>query len=166
MKRKAYQVAIPVTLVVVMVAFLAAIFFASANLSFAASVKKKSPTPTVVRTSAVEHTEAQIKQLQGALNITEAQKELWNNLTQVMRENAKDMDAFTDTLTKERAESTKTMNAVEHMKFHSQITEAHSDQLKKFIPPFEALYSSMSDEQKKSTDTIFRTGKYGKAKRK
>jgi phage protein D len=164
MKRKAYQVAIPVTLVVVMVAFLAAIFFANANLSFAASGKKKSSA--VARTSAVDYTEAQIKQLQGALNITEAQKELWNNLTQVMRENAKDMDAFTDALTKERAESTKTMNAVEHMKFHSQITEAHSDQLKKFIPPFEALYSSMSDEQKKSTDTIFRTGIYGKAKRK
>ena len=68
--------------------------------------------------------------------------------------------------TKERAESTKTMNAVEHMKFHSQITEAHLDQLKKFIPPFEAFYASMSDEQKKSTDTIFRTGKYGKHKRK
>jgi phage protein D len=164
MKRKAYQVAIPVTLVVVMVAFLAAIFFANANLSFAASGKKKSSA--VARTSAVDHTEAQIKQLQGALKITEAQKELWNNLTQVMRENAKDMDAFTDALTKERAESTKTMNAVEHMKFHSQITEAHLDQLKKFIPPFEALYSSMSDEQKKSTDTIFRTGIYGKAKRK
>jgi hypothetical protein len=164
MKRKAYQVAIPITLVVVMVAFLSAIFFANANLSFAASVKKKSSA--VARTSAVDHTEAQIKQLQGALKITEAQKELWNNLTQVMRENAKDMDAFTTALTKERAESTKTMNAVEHMKFHSQITEAHSDQLKKFIPPFEAFYSSMSDEQKKSTDTIFRTGIYGKAKRK
>jgi len=73
MKRNAYQVAIPATLVVVMVAFLAAIFFASANLSFAASVKKKSPTPTAVRASAVAYTEAQIKQLQGALNITEAQ---------------------------------------------------------------------------------------------
>ena len=164
MKRKAYQVVFPAILVVVMVAFLTAIFFANANLSFSASGKKKSSA--VARTSAVEYTEAQIKQLQGALNITEAQKELWNNLTKVMRENAKDMDAFTDALTKERAESTKTMNAVEHMKFHSQITEAHSDQLKKFIPPFEALYSSMSDEQKKSTDTIFRTGIYGKAKRK
>ena len=92
MKRKAYQVAFPVTLVVVMVAFLAAIFFANANLSFAASGKKKSSA--VARTSAVEHTEAQIKQLQGALNITEAQEELWNNLTKVMRENAKDMDAL------------------------------------------------------------------------
>ena len=69
-------------------------------------------------------------------------------------------------LTKERAENTKTMNAVEHMKFHSQITEAHLDQLKKFIPPFEAFYDSMSDQQKNITDTIFRTGKYGKSKRK
>ena len=160
MKQKAYQVAFPVALVVVMVAFLSAIFFANANLSFAAAGKKK--PSAVARTSAVAQTEAQIKQLQGALKITEAQKELWNNLTQVMRENAKDMDA----LTKERAENTKAMNAVEHMKLHSQITETHLDQLKKLIPPFEAFYASMSDEQKKSTDTIFRTGKYGKAKRK
>jgi hypothetical protein len=164
MKLKAYQVAFPVTLVVVMVAFLSTIFFASTNISFAASAKKKSPA--VARTSAVEHTEAQIKQLQGALNITADQQELWDNLTQVMRENAKDMDALTDSLTKERAESTKNMNAVEHMKFHSEITKAHLDQLEKFLPPFEAFYSSMSDQQKKITDTIFRTGKHGKQKRK
>jgi hypothetical protein len=164
MKRKAYQVAFSATLVVVMVAFLSTIFFANANLSFAASSKKKSSA--VVRTSAVEHTEAQIKQLQGALNITEAQKELWNNLTKVMRENAKDIEALTDARTKERAEGTKTINAVEHMKLHSEITKVHLDQLKKLIPPFEAFYSSMSDEQKNITDTIFRTGKHGKQKRK
>ena len=160
MKRHAYQVAFPVTLVVVMVAFLAAIFFASADLSFAASGKKKSSA--VARTSAVAHTEAQIKQLQGSLNITEDQKELWNNLTQVMRENAKDMDALREDRAKERAEGTQTMNAVEHMKLHSQITKAQLDQMEKLIPPFEAFYSSMSDEQKNITDTVFRTGKYGK----
>ena len=141
-----------------MVAFLSTIFFANANLSFAASSKKK--PPAVAKISAVDYTEARIKQLQGALKITEAQQPLWNNLTQVMRENAKDMDA----ITKETAENTKTMNAVEHMKLHSRITDAHLDQLKKFIPPFEALYDSMSDEQKKITDTIFRTGKHGKNK--
>lgn len=160
MKQKANQVAIPVTLVIVMVAFLSTLFFVNANLSFAAAGKKKASA--VARTSAVEHTEAQIKQLQGALNITEPQKELWNHLTQVMRENAKGMDA----LIKDRAENAKTMNALEHMKFHSQLTEAYLDQQKKFLPPFEALYSSMSDEQKKSTDTIFRTGIYGRSKRK
>jgi hypothetical protein len=164
MNRKACQVVFPTTLVVVMVAFLAAIFFANANPSFAAAGKKKSSA--VARTSAVEHTEAQIKQLQGSLNITEAQKELWNNLTETMRENAKDMDAFSDARNKERAEGTKTMNAVEHMKLHSQITKAQLNQMEKLIPPFEAFYSSMSDEQKNITDTIFRTGRHGKSKKK
>ena len=160
MRQKAYQVACSATLVVVLVAFLSAIFFANANLSFAASGKKK--PSAVARISAVGHTEAQIKQLQGALNITEAQKPLWDNLTQVMRENAKDMDA----LAKERAEGTKNMNAVEHLKFHSEITKAHLDQLEKLIPPFEAFYSSLSDQQKNITNIIFQTGKHGKQKRK
>ena len=159
MKQKAYQVTFPATLVLVMVAFLFTIFFANAKLSFAASGSKKAPA--ITRTSAVEHTEAQIKQLQGALNITVAQEPLWNNLTAVMRENAKDMDA----LNKERAENTEPMNAVEHMKFHSQVTAAHLAQMNKLIPPFEAFYASMSDEQKKTTDTIFQTGKYAKQKR-
>ena len=160
MIRKAYHIAFPTALVIVMVAFLSTIFFANTNPSFAASGKKKSPA--IARTSAVVHTEAQIKQLQDELNITKNQEALWNNLTAVMRDNAKDMDA----LTKDRAENRKTMNAVEHMKFHSQITENGLNQQKKFLPPFEALYASMSDEQKKTTDTIFQTGKHGKHKRK
>jgi hypothetical protein len=160
MKQKAYQVAFPVVLVVVMVAFLSTIFLVDANLSFAASGSKKSTA--VKRTSAVEFTETQIKQLQGTLNITEAQNELWNNLTRVMRENAIEMDA----LAKDRAENIKTMNAVESMKLHSQITETHLNQLKKMIPPFDAFYASLSDQQKNITDMVFRTGEYGKAKRK
>jgi Mg-chelatase subunit ChlI len=156
MKRRAFHVAFPATLVVVMVAFLSTIFFATANPSFAASGKKKSHA--VAKTSAVEQTETRIVELQGALKITEEQEPLWSNLTLVMRDNAKNMDE----LTKGRAETQKTMNAVERMKFHSQITEAQLNHQKKFIPPFEALYASMSDEQKQITDTLFRTGKHGK----
>ncbi|MGE0085802.1 MAG: Spy/CpxP family protein refolding chaperone [Desulfococcaceae bacterium] len=154
MKQKIYQV----SLVVVMAAFVSAVFFASANLSFAGAGKKKS----AVRTTAVEYTESQIKQLQDSLNITEDQKEPWNNLTHVMRENAKDMDA----LNKDRDEKNKSMNAVERMKFHSQITETHLAQMKTFIPSFEAFYGSLSDDQKNTVDTTFRTGKHGKHKRK
>jgi len=160
MKRKAYQVVFPVALVVLMVAFISTIFLANADSSFAATAKKKSPG--VARISAVEHTEAQIKQLQDTLNITEAQEVLWKDLTQVMRENAKELD----TLRKDKSEITKTMNAVEAMKFHSQITEERLNQMNKLIPPFEALYTSMSDDQKKSTDAVFRTGKYGKRRMK
>ncbi|MBI5591319.1 MAG: Spy/CpxP family protein refolding chaperone [Deltaproteobacteria bacterium] len=156
MKEKTYQVA----RVVVMAAFLSTIFLADANLSFAASGKNKSSVAVI--TTAVDDTEARIKELRDALKITGAQEELWNNLTQVMRENAREMDA----LAKDRAENIKTMNAVEHMKLHSQITETHLDQLKKFIPPFEALYASMSDKQKKITDTMFKAERHGKHRRK
>jgi len=154
MKQKTYQI----SLVVVMAAFVSAVFFASANLSFAGKGKKKS----AVRTTAVEYTESQIRQLQDSLNITEAQKEPWNNLMQVMRENAKDMDA----LNRDRDEKTKSMNAVDRMKFHSQITEFHLAQMKKLLPPFEDFYGSLSDEQKKTADTTFRTGKHGKHRKK
>jgi len=61
MNQKAYHVAFPVTLVVVMVAFLSLFFFASADSSFAASTKKKSTE--VAKMTAVEHTEARIKEL-------------------------------------------------------------------------------------------------------
>ena len=158
MNKNAYQRAFPATLTVVLVSFLSVIFFASPDLSLAATGKKKSPAAT--ETSAVVHTEARIKQLRSALKITDAQEELWNNMTKVMRENAAAMDA----LTKDNAEKRKTMNAVEHLKLHSQITEAQLEHMKKFIPPFEALYTSMSDDQQKITDAIFRTGKHGKQK--
>lgn len=159
MKRKTNSVALQATLILVLVAFLSTIFLANANNSFATSGKKKSQAMT--RTSAVEYTEDQIKQLQGTLNITAAQEPLWNNLTQVMRENAKDMDA----LRKERSEQTASLNAVEHMKFHSNITQAHLSQMNKLLPPFEAFYDSLSDQQKNITNIVFRTGKYGKQKR-
>jgi len=159
MKQNRYPVAFPVPLVVVIAAFLTALLFADANPSFAASGKNKS---SAVARTAVAYTEAQIKQLQDTLNITAAQEELWNNLTTVMRENAQDMDAFT----KERAESKKAMNSVERMKFHRQITKAHLDQLEKLIPPFEAFYASMTDQQKSITDVIFQTGRQGKSKKK
>ena len=158
MNRKIFQVALPATFVVVMVAFLSAFFFANTNLSFAASSEKKAPA--VARTSAVDYTESRIKQLHSMLKITEAQKELWNNVTVVMRENAAELDA----MSKDKSEVTKTMNAVESLKFHSQITEAHLAQQKKLIPVFEALYTSMSDDQKTITDAVFRTGKHGKKK--
>ena len=160
MNRKAYQVSFSATLVVVMVAFLSTLFFVGADLSFAAAGKKKSPA--IARTSAVEHTEAQIKQLQGELSITKVQEELWINFTGVMRENAKEMDAFSDARRKERSEGANTMNAVEHMKLHSQITKAQLNQMEKLIPPFEAFYSSMSDQQRNITNSVFRTGKYGR----
>lgn len=159
MNRRAFNIAVPAGLVV-MVAFLSALFFAGPGTAHAVTAKKKAPE--VARISAVEHTEARIKLLQDALKVTDVQKDLWHNVTQVMRENAEGMDA----LRKERADIAASLNAVERLKFHSQVSEAQLAQLKKLIPPFETFYASMSDEQKKSTDAIMQTGKHRKNKHK
>jgi hypothetical protein len=156
MKRKVFQVALPATIVVAMVAFFSTILLGTANPAFAATGKKKAPA--VVRLTAVEHTEARIGQLESALKLTADQQALWSNLTLVMRDNAKNMDA----LTKDRALNKKVLNTVEYMKYQNQIFEARSEQMKRFIPPFEALYASLSDEQKTTTDALFMTGKHGK----
>lgn len=156
MKGTVYRFGHPGRLVVVMVAFLAAILFSSTNLVMAASGEKN--PAAAAKASHVDRTEARIKMLHETLKITPAQEELWNALTQVMRENAKTMD----TLAQARAEKTKTMNSVEDLKSYSEITDAHAEGLKKFVSAYEALYASMSDDQKKNADILFRTGKHGK----
>ena len=146
--------------VVVMAVFLAAIFFTWANPSMAASTDQTSPAK--VRRSHLERTESRIKDLENALKITPAQQGLWTALTQVMKDNAKTLED----LIKARADKSKNMNAVEDLKSYSQYSEANVEGLKKFIPAFEALYNSMSDEQKKNADVLFKMGRHGKHKTK
>ena len=111
--------------------------------------------------SKADRVEARIKELHTKLNITPAQEEPWNKVAQVMRDNAKTMEA----LIKARSEKAGTMTAVDDLKSYSAIAEAHADGLKKFIPAFEPLYAGMSDAQKKSADTLFRQhGHASKAK--
>jgi Tfp pilus assembly protein PilN len=155
MNRRVFNVAMPAA-VAVMVVLLSALFFTGANTADAATARKK--TAVAAQTTAVEHTESRIKLLEDALQLTDSQNELWKNVTTVMRENAKGMDA----LRKERSDVNATMNAVDRLKFHSQISEVQLEQLKKLIPPFEALYVSMSPEQKTKTDAIMQTGKHRK----
>jgi len=90
--------------------------------------------------------------LHATLHITPAQEELWTTVTQVMRDNAKTMDA----LTTARVAQAPTMTAVEDLKSYTAITQAHAEGLTTFLPAFEALYASMSDAQKAEANTMFR----------
>lgn len=97
--------------------------------------------------------EARIKVLHKKLHITAAQKPQWDNLAQVMRDNAR---AMAD-LQKQRAADAQSMSAVDVVKSYESVIEAHEDGMKKFVPPFEALYNTMSDAQKKTADSLFRS---------
>jgi periplasmic protein CpxP/Spy len=139
-------------LVISVVAFLVTIAFITANPYPEASAEQAQKPPAKV--SKVDRTEARIKDLQAKLKITPAQEEHWNKVTQVMRDNAKSMEA----LHLARVEKAKSMTPVEDLKSYSEIAQAHADGLKNFIPAFESLYASMSDDQKKDADTLFRYG--------
>ncbi|MGA9721577.1 MAG: Spy/CpxP family protein refolding chaperone [Candidatus Binatus sp.] len=97
--------------------------------------------------------EARIRDLHKKLHITAAQKPQWDALTLVMRDNAR---AMVD-LEKQRTADAQSMSAVDVVKSYESVIEAHEDGMKKFVPPFEALYNSMSDAQKKSADSLFRS---------
>jgi len=120
----------------------------------AASASASTTRTAASKASTVDPVEARIKDLHARLRITPAQEDLWQRVTEVMRENATTMDAFR----KARSEKAQTLTAVEDFKSYAEITEAHADGIKKFVPVFSALYDSMSEAQKTNADTIFRHG--------
>lgn len=101
--------------------------------------------------SDVERIEARIEKFHSELKITAEQEERWNKVAQVMRENESKMHA----LVQAREERGSTLSAVENLKSYSEIADEHAASLKKFIPVFEDLYSTMSESQKKMADGLF-----------
>jgi hypothetical protein len=97
--------------------------------------------------------EARIKELHRKLQISAAEQTQWDNLVQVMRSNA---TAMID-LQRQRAKDVKSMTAVDAVKSYAAVIEAHETGMGKFVPAFQALYDSMSDQQKKIADGMFRT---------
>jgi hypothetical protein len=161
MRAKVAKPVIP-SLRLLLVSFVAIVLLAGAGLSTAAEEEKGAPPPPKAKLSKVDRTEARIKQLYTELKITPAQEDLWKAFVQVMRDNAKTIEE----MNLARAEKTASMNAVEDLKSYSDIVQAHAEGLKKYVTAFEALYASMSDEQKKNADTLFRGGRHHKGKRK
>jgi periplasmic protein CpxP/Spy len=98
--------------------------------------------------------ETRIKDMHAKLKITAAQEDQWKQVAQVMRDNENTIKP----LIKSRAKNAKTMTAVDDLKTYAEITEAHAEGIKKFIPVFQTLYDSMSDAQKKEADALFRHG--------
>lgn len=101
-----------------------------------------------------QRVEARITDMHAKLKITQTQEDQWAKVAEVMRDNAKSMDA----LTQGRFERAKNMTAVDDLKSYEQIAEAHADGIKKLTPVFATLYDGMSDAQKKEADSLFRHG--------
>ena len=93
-----------------------------------------------------------ITQLHTQLHITPAQSSQWDQFAQVMRDNAKAMDQ----MYADRAGKLSGMSAVDNMQSFEAIVQARAEGMQKLVPAFQAVYASLSDQQKQQADALFR----------
>jgi periplasmic protein CpxP/Spy len=96
--------------------------------------------------------EERITTLHAQLQITAAEEPLWQQFTQVMRENAENMEQNAA----DRATKFGALNAVENMKSYAKIAIEHGQNVQRLVTAFESVYNAMSPEQKKKADAVFR----------
>lgn len=127
----------------------------------AATAPEESSSSAAKADAAVDaNVEARIKAMHRKLHITPAQDAQWKAVAQVMRDNA---HAIAD-LREAAAEQSKSMTAMDQLKSYAAITDAQAAGIHKFLPAFQALNDTMSDSQKKTADTLFRTRAQAAAK--
>jgi len=110
----------------------------------------KGPAP--MHASMSDRVEQHITRLHAQLHITPAQEPQWDQFAQVMRDNAKNMNQVFE----QRKTSFASMNAAENMQSYAQIAQQHAQDTQKLATAFQSLYASLSDDQKKNADVVFR----------
>ena len=98
----------------------------------------------------IAHVEIRIAELHDQFHITPVQEPQFKAYADAMRSNAQAMQ----TLFQERAQSPNT-TAIGELHWYARLTTAHGEALTKLVPVFDALYQSMSDQQKKAADKVF-----------
>jgi periplasmic protein CpxP/Spy len=96
--------------------------------------------------------EQRIADLHSRLFITHAQQPKWETFAAVMRSNAKQLDAASE----RRAEKLGSMNAPENMESYARIERSRVNDVERLVPPFRKLYASLSPQQKRMADELFR----------
>ncbi len=95
--------------------------------------------------------ETRIARLHAALRITPAQEPLWQDFASVMRQNVVELDG----VYARRESQYGAMNAVQDLQSYAAVQEANARNVQMLLPPFQALYDSLSPEQKKAADATF-----------
>ena len=143
------------TAVLLSAALLSAAIFAPAFPALAgdkAPVQLVSNDTTKAGHVSVDRVEARITDLHTKLHITADQTAPWNDFAATMRDNAK----TTRAVLADNSQNAATMTAVDSLRSYQKLAQAHVDGLARLIPAFETLYATMSDDQKKTADAMFR----------
>lgn len=108
-------------------------------------------TPSV-SSSTAQAIDQRIAALKARLEITTAEAPAWDAFAQTMRDNA----SGTDAVFAERAQTAKTMNALQNMQSYAQVARTYADNTQKLADAFATLYNQLSPAQKQTADTLFR----------
>ena len=111
------------------------------------------PAPkAATATTVAERVDQRAAKMHAHLKITPAQDSAWNAFAQVMRDNV----TATDDAYKQRSASLQTMSAPDNMRNFAEIEQARAQGVQKLAATFQTLYDTLSDDQKKIADTMFR----------
>ncbi|MGA8138052.1 MAG: Spy/CpxP family protein refolding chaperone [Pseudomonas gingeri] len=148
MKNFAFKAAMPAVL---MLAVLSASF--SAPTMAARSSDAVSQTAARHAKKYEDLVEKRINELHAKLKITDKQSVQWEAYAKTMRDNAHGTDkAYLD-----QAQKLPSLNADEAMQSYARLAQMHADNLHKLATSFSALYGTLSADQKKTADKLFRS---------
>ena len=112
--------------------------------------------PATAPQTMMERMDQRIAALRAKLLITPAEAPQWNRFTAVMRENAQAMDKNM----RQRLKQLPSMTAERNMRSYTHIATAHARAMRRLLPAFEHLYTTMSASQKATADQLFRNDAY------
>jgi hypothetical protein len=99
--------------------------------------------------------ETKINELHQKLQITPDQETKWQNVVKVMHDNAESSRSQVLERRKEEA----TMTAEADLNAYADLVELHAKHVRKLAKVFASLYDSMTPDQKKVADQVFREHK-------
>jgi hypothetical protein len=94
--------------------------------------------------------EAQLGDIKKRLSITAAQQPQFDQFASVVKQNAKEMDALM-----QKAAQGAEKGAIEGLRSAASFAQTEADNLKRLVPALEALYASLTDQQKRTADKLF-----------
>ena len=97
--------------------------------------------------------EQRIADMHATLKITKTEEQQWDQFAQVMLDNAQAMDAV---VTKDAA-NTATATAEQALQSYAELTQQHAQNVQKLSTAFSTLYASLTPDQKKTADEMFRS---------
>lgn len=146
MKNFVFKAAIPAVL---MLAFFTTSVSAQTTPSSSDAVSQASVSHAKKHADFVEK---RVNELHAKLQITDQQSAQWEVYAKTIRDNADGTDkAFLD-----RAQKLSSLNADDAMQSYAKLAKMHADNMQKLANSFSALYATLSVDQKKTADKLFR----------